>query len=58
MLNSEAEIVEMRFRTADDSAVLMDTRAQNATDRILLLLSNGELSLRLHFAGGAKHVIL
>jgi hypothetical protein len=58
MLNNEAEIIELKFRTADDSAVLLDTRAQNATDRILLMMSNGELSLRLHFASGAKHVSL
>lgn len=55
-MNSEAEIIEIKFRTTDDSAVLLDTKAQNATDRILLMLSKGELSLRLHFAGDKKHV--
>lgn len=56
MINSEAEVIETKFRTADDLAILLDTRAQNASDRILLMLSNGELSLRLHFGGGSKHV--
>jgi hypothetical protein len=56
MANSEAEVIEVKFRTADDMGVLLDTRAQNASDRILLVLSNGQLSLRLHFAGGSKHV--
>jgi hypothetical protein len=55
-MNSEAEIVELKFRSTDDNAVLLDTRAGEASDRILLLLVNGELSLRLYFADGVKHV--
>lgn len=57
-VNSEAEVIEVKFKTSDDSAVLLDSRAQNATDRLLLMLSDGTLSLKLHFASGSKHVSL
>ncbi|KAI6199486.1 Neurexin-1 [Aphelenchoides besseyi] len=55
-INSEAEMIEIKFRTTDDAAVLLDTRAGEAPDRIMLILIGGELSLRLDFASGAKHI--
>lgn len=54
--HSEAEAIEIKFRCEDESAVLLDTRAGDVPDRLLLLLNAGQLTLRLFFANGAKHV--
>nr|UQE85392.1 neurexin-like protein [Bursaphelenchus xylophilus] len=53
--SSQAEMLEIKFRTTDEDLVLLDTRAEGGPDRWLLFLHNGELMLALHFGSGAKH---
>uniref|UniRef100_A0A914CHA1 Neurexin-1 n=1 Tax=Acrobeloides nanus TaxID=290746 RepID=A0A914CHA1_9BILA len=52
---TEAEDIDIRFRTEDDDAILLDTHAKNfPTDRILLTLINGELELKLDHNKGTQ----
>ncbi|KAK0410722.1 hypothetical protein QR680_005290 [Steinernema hermaphroditum] len=55
-LRSEAESVEIKFRTKDDYGVLMDTAAGNRKGgRLTVALRKGRLELTLK-AGGGSHV--
>ena len=48
---SQSEDVEIKFRTEDLSAVLIDTGSFNASDRFRLSLDHGRLQLRLSIDG-------
>lgn len=58
--NTEAENFRIKFRTKDDSAVLFDTLTPytpaNKQDRILLMLVNGELELKIWIGNNSKNV--
>ncbi|CAD5223275.1 unnamed protein product [Bursaphelenchus okinawaensis] len=52
---SQAEMLDIKFRTKDEDILLLDTKAEGSPDRWLLFMHHGELMLALHFANGAKH---
>jgi hypothetical protein len=56
---TEAEDIDIRFRTEDDDAILLDTHAKHfPKDRILLTLINGELELKLDHDKGTQVIHL
>uniref|UniRef100_A0AC34G0P1 Uncharacterized protein n=1 Tax=Panagrolaimus sp. ES5 TaxID=591445 RepID=A0AC34G0P1_9BILA len=51
---SQSEDVEIKFRTEDLRAVLIDTGAFNATDRFRLTLDHGRLELKISIDGSRQ----